>query len=172
MARRFRQWPSVAVTLFAAILSAVAVRSWWDSRAGTSAVSLAPGTAEILGVIDGNTLLVAQGQAGLGSHATTAPVEYRVRLLGVEVTSPQEPAAAAHLAAIAPPGPARIELDKRRIAVDGSWLAYVYVGQTLVNAQLIARGQARYEAYPGDSQPIGRQLRQAQQEAARAGRGP
>jgi len=179
MARRFRRWPGIATTLIAALACAAALRAWWprDPAAETLVVSstaggrvaLASGACQIVRVSDGNTLLVTQQQDQSGSAAH----RFHVRLLGVRLPegSTSQAIPLADIARLAPPGPARIELDKRRAATDGAWLAYVYVGETLVNAAILRAGDGSYEGYPADSAAIGRQLRQAQDEARRNRRG-
>jgi endonuclease YncB( thermonuclease family) len=178
MARRYCRWPGWSVYLALTLAAVLGVRVWWpNNRAAkpkvvaasfASRTRLQPGRCEILQAIDGHTLLVAQ-------EAQDPPGlrHFRVRLLGV--TLPDEPywkqSAVAELSRIAPPGPAFIECDKRRVAVDGTWLAYVHIGDTLVNANLLLAGVARHEAYPGDSMSIGQSLRRAQADARAHRRG-
>jgi endonuclease YncB( thermonuclease family) len=122
---------------------------------------LQSGPCEILAAEDGNTLLVQQGQ-----------YRFRVRLIGVRLPpDADEQHARDELSRLAPAGPASIELDKRRSGADGSWLAYVYVNESLVNAQMLSTGRAVYEVYPGDSFAAGRRLKEAQSEARRNQRG-
>jgi endonuclease YncB( thermonuclease family) len=64
-----------------------------------------------------------------------------------------------------------LELDKRRSADDGSWLAHVYVGNRLLSDAVIRAGWARYEPHSGDSFAIARLLREAEQQARQEGRG-
>src|SRR5688500_13408330 len=128
MARRFRRWPSVAATLMAGVQLAGVLRAWLPgpkpggrkviSSAAGGRIVLEGGPCKIVTALDGGTLLVEQGK-----H------RFHVRLLGVAwpETAREQQQAQAELARIAPPGPASIELDKRRAAADGSWLAYVWV---------------------------------------------
>jgi hypothetical protein len=92
-------------------------------------------------IIDGQTLEVA-----VQDEARKAT---RVRLLGIRVVD----GASAHqwLASNLVHQTVRIKLDKRRRATDGAHLAYVYLGPIFVNAEMISRGWARHEPYPGDS---------------------
>jgi micrococcal nuclease len=170
MPRRFRRWPSGWTILAIALLAAAALRTWWpgheaqgeggvvSAHAGTE-VALAAGQCQIVKSVNGNTLLVSQGDGK----------QFRVRLLGV--TADGDPRAPGELAKLAPPGPGWIELDKRRAAGDGAWLAYLYVGERLVNAEILRAGYGRYESYPGDSSSHGRQLREAQAAARQDKRG-
>jgi endonuclease YncB( thermonuclease family) len=119
-----------------------------------STLALIAGPIEVLRALDGNTLLVIQN----GNR-------YRVRLLGV--TPSAEPRAAKALSALAVEGPARIEFDKRRVAPDGAWLAYMYVNERLVNAAIVRAGLGRYESYPGDSATRGRLIKEAESAARR-----
>lgn len=171
MTRRFRRWPGALATLLVIALFAAVLRAWLrtggedgpdliSSTAGGRIV-LQGGPCEVLSLEDGNTLLVSQGD-----H------RFRVRLIAIALPQgADDQVAKDELSRIAPPGPASIELDKRRAAPDGSWLAYVYVDDNLVNARLLATGRASYEVYPGDSFTVGRQLREAQNDARRNRRG-
>lgn len=168
---RFRRWPSpwgvlVVVTLLGAIAGPRIYRQWFrepatDNLAGTSTVGarvlLANGSCEIVRVLDGRTLIVSQG---------SPPVPFRVRLFGIAPLKAEAAAEAHHaLSAAAPAGSAFIELDKRRSAEDSAWLAHVSVGGRLLCEAVIRAGWATYEPHSGDSFPVGRLLREAQQEA-------
>jgi endonuclease YncB( thermonuclease family) len=99
-------------------------------------------------------------------------VLFRVRLLGVaEGDRGTAERATQALAAIAPAGPAFLELDKRRSADDGSWLAYVYLGGRLLSDAVIRGGWGRYEAYSGDAMDVARLLSQAEKQARSEQRG-
>jgi|GEM_PF-5496241 len=170
MLRRFRRWPSGWTMLAIVLLAAAASRAWWTGRnaqgegefasahAGVE-VALAAGQCQIVRAVDGNTLLVSQGDGK----------QFRVRLLGVIADG--DPRAPAELAKLAPPDPGWIELDKRRAAGDGAWLAYLYVSDRFINAEMLRAGFGRYEAYPRDSSSHGRQLREAQAAARHNKRG-
>src|SRR5262245_30767389 len=170
MPRRFRRWPSGWTILAIVVLAAAATRPWWPGRkahgegeiasayAGAR-IALEPGHCQIVRPLDGNTLLAVQGDGK----------QFRVRLLGVNASD--DARAASELAKLAPAGPGRIELDKRRAAPDGAWLVYLYVGEQFVNAEILRAGLGRYDAYPGDSASHGRQLREAADEARREKRG-
>ena len=64
-----------------------------------------------------------------------------------------------------------MRLDRRRIDQYGRYLAYVYVGDAMLNEELVRAGLARVSTYSGDSAPIERRLLRAQDEARQAGRG-
>jgi hypothetical protein len=147
MSRRFRRRPSLWLAIGIAV--ALAGRSWLDQRDEVSTVL--PDEAVVLAVVDGQTLELAPLD---NSRPAT-----RVRLLGIQVVD--DVAARQWLAANLANQTVRIELDKRRRATDGAQLAYVYLGPTFVNAELIRRNWARHEPYPGDSASHARLLREA-----------
>ncbi len=126
--------------------------------------TLASRPGEIQSILDGRTLLVQQGD----SNRTFA-----VRLIGVALPESEadRQSAQKQLAALAPSGPVLVELDKRRVADDGTWLAYVYVGSVLLNAEILRTGTANHDVYPGDSLSIAQTLKAAQSEAKMNGRG-
>ena len=178
MPRRFRRWPSLtafAVVAAVVILSGGAASRWFGGprTSPEKAILLADngrhllreGDCEILRVVDGLTLDVKQ-----------PPKEghiFRVRLIGVGQFEDVDLARQAQstLERLASPGPATIELDKRRAAPDQSWLAYVYVDGRLLNAEIIRSGWCEYRVYPGDSFTQGREMAAAQREAREAGLG-
>jgi micrococcal nuclease len=154
------------LTLFAgAALALFAMRLWWpvrtDSQApfGDSSLALSQhalenGTCEIIRAVDGNTVHVAQQGR-----------QFRVRLLGVSGCN--DPRAVAFAGDLAKTAEVSIELDKRRAAADGAWLAYLFADGQLVNAAILRSGWGRYDPYPGDSPSHGRQLREAEAAARR-----
>jgi micrococcal nuclease len=106
--------------------------------------------------------------------------EARVRLLGIDTpetvkpnapVEPWGPEATEFTKRLTAEGNVRLELDKRRIDRYGRSLAYVYVGDRLLNEELVRAGLARVSVYPGDSATIERRLRAAEAEARKAERG-
>lgn len=61
--------------------------------------------------------------------------------------------------------PVGIRLDKRRIDVDGTYLAHVYVDAELLSYFLVKNGLAVVQSTPSDSPSIIRQLRKAESAA-------
>ena len=190
MPRRFYRRPALPTLLFFALV--VGLVFWTTFRLGSrvpegerevaaafggpAEVLLRPGRCQIVRVMDAATLLVRQKDF---DGQTEVSRLFRVRLLGVK-TPPNvdraaerddDPAAHALKALARSSSEAVIDLDKRRIAADESWLAYVYCGEKLLNAEMIRAGAAKYDNYPGDNASIARRLRQAQDEARRAKRG-
>jgi len=145
MSRRFRRRPPLWLWLALGIVTALVGRAWL-TRPAEIATVLAD-DAVVLSIVDGQTLEVDS------SPAT------RVRLLGICVVD--EVSAQQWLASNLINQTVRIELDKRRRAMDGAHLAYVYFGPMFVNAEMIRRGWARHEPYPGDSARHARLMREA-----------
>jgi endonuclease YncB( thermonuclease family) len=155
--------------MLALLIAGCVLRLGWPAisrdRAGSlPRETLSAGPCEIAQVMDGRTLLVRQGDV---DHT------FAVRLLGVALPASEADrlVAAKELEKIAPLGHALIELDKRRLADDGTWLAYVYVESVLLNAEILGAGAAKHDLYPGDSPSIAQTLKAAQSEANRNGRG-
>ena len=59
----------------------------------------------------------------------------------------------------------RIRFDRRRLTSDGLLTAYVFVGDRLINAELLRLGWGCAATHPADSGPLRRQLQAAEQEA-------
>ena len=127
---------------------------------------LAEGLYEVQRVVDGDTLLLA-------NHA-------RVRLIGAdtpETVKPNHP--------VEPWGPeasefsrqfvagrqVRLELDRERLDKYGRFLAYVWVGDRMLNEELIRAGLARAELQYHYSASMKTRFRRAEADAKSAGRG-
>jgi micrococcal nuclease len=128
-------------------------------------------------VVDGDTLVVEPMDVPRSRQRAI-----RVRLLGVdapETVHPNKP--------VEPWGPessalvnelvskagnrARLQLDKERLDRYGRVLAYVWLGDTMLNEELIRAGVARAELRFRYSQPMKRRFRAAEAEARAARRG-
>ena len=68
-------------------------------------------------------------------------------------------------------GQVRLRFDRRRKDRFGRWLAYVYVGNQMLNEELVRAGLAKVKVYPGDSTILGRRLELAEELARDARRG-
>jgi endonuclease YncB( thermonuclease family) len=184
MPRRFRRrrrllWLcSGAVALL--IVARVGGERWFPTfwRAANSTTTplsrpaaFVAGPVKVLRVATGDTLVVVQevSDSSTGSKTT---IQDELRLLGIRTPEdgPYREAAAA-FAREAVSGDVRIELDKRRVNRFGQFLAYVYVDDRLLNAELLGVGLARLDPYPGDNLTHARNFKRAKQEAERAGRG-
>ena len=180
MNRRFRRRPRKSALVSLAVLALIAGRYSWDlAQQGTApAEQLSEGTGKVVRVVDGDTLIVRQRSLADGDD--NGWCEARVRLLGIdapETVKPEQPVepwgpeAAAFARNFVSEQDVRLQFDKRRIDRYGRVLAYVYVGDRLLNEELVRAGLATASAFPGDSQAMARRLRKAEDEARRASRG-
>ncbi len=121
-----------------------------------------PDTARVIQVIDGDTIIVEGG--------------YRVRYIGIDTPEVYPEVEAFGLEAwqanrrLVEGNEVRLERDVSQTDKYGRLLRYVYVGDVLVNAELVRQGLARAEAYPPDTkyQDL---LEEMEAEARVAGRG-
>ena len=148
LARRFTP---IAALLVAAAVALVVAGCTDRSTAGddTRAASAGAGAAEVVRVVDGDTIVVRLDGA-----------EERVRLLGIdtpESVDPRSPVecfgkeAAAHTASLLPPGtPVRLVRDVEARDRYERLLAYVYRidDGTFVNLRLVEDGYAAVLTYP------------------------
>jgi len=172
MVRRFgsRRIGSLVSLLLAAIF--IALRLWWsgfsvDPPAGNAPAGV-PDASEIRveRVVDGDTLLV-------GDHV-------RVRLIGtntpetVKPDSPVEPwgpEASEFTKQFVAGGMVRLEFDGDRFDRHGRTLAYVWVGERMLNEELIRAGLGRFEPQYHYSENMKRRFAAAQSEAQAEHRG-
>jgi endonuclease YncB( thermonuclease family) len=127
------------------------------------------GDCQVVQVLDSVTLIVAPTSGGEGwADGDRA----RVRLLGIE-SPPRawESEAEALTRSLVDRERVHLRLDRRRIAHDGVFLAYVLVDGRLLNAELVRRGLARAATHPTDSGEMARQLISAESEARGLGLG-
>ncbi len=104
----------------------------------------------------------------------------RIRLLGVEAdhgldsTVREAPLAVSHMSCGIPnvlQQQVRVQLDRRRLDVDGAILAYVHAGDRLLNEEIIRAGLARAATQPQDLPSLARRLQAAEREARQQRRG-
>jgi len=190
-ARFRRQWTLGRSILFALLFAAAARLAWTlvrDSSLDPTGGALESGECHILSVAEDGTLIVRQPPGferrdALGATPQSSVVR-RVRLLGARSfadSAPPSPRNSATrefnqhsvtwLRATAEGRAARLEFDRRRFDDQGCWLAYVYLGEQLINVEVLRMGWVRYEHHPGDSPAKQRAMRQAENEARRAERG-
>lgn len=184
--RRRRRWLWLAgVGASLLVLARIGGERWFPSRwlpsrwqranSATSPLSrnaaFVAGPVRVLRVAAGDTLVIEQEVADTSTGSKTTLRE-ELRLLGIRAPD-DEPSRAAAIAFLqeATSGPVRIELDKRRVNRIGQYLAYVYVDDRLLNAELLRAGLARIDPYPGDNLTHARTLQRATNEAQRARRG-
>ena len=121
-----------------------------------------PEAATVTRVIDGDTIVIDTGQ--------------RVRYIGIDTPEVYPEQEAYGMEAwqanreLVEGRKVRLERDVSETDKYGRLLRYVYVEDTLVNAELVRRGLAEARAYPPDTK-YQQLLEQAEEEARQAGRG-
>ena len=166
--RRFSRRPWRPLILASFLAAWVLLRWYQTSRLPREPEVLSPGPASLAEVIDGDTLRLTN--------------RARIRLLGVDTPEihhddpslPADPLALEardFVVALTRERPIRLEFDRERIDRYGRFLAYVWVGDQLLNEELLRAGLARglFE-YPYSEQKK-RRFRAAQAEAQAARRG-
>jgi len=150
MSRRFRP-PRRSGYVWLVVLVLVIIARFWGGPAGQQPhasrhESLPAGQHHVVRVVDGDTLLV-------DPHA-------RVRLIGVNAPETVKPDW--------PVEPwVRLEFDDEPLDAYDRYLAYVYVGDRMLNEELARAGLARFEPNFHYSSAMKRRFRQAQDEAKR-----
>lgn len=164
--RRFPLGACAALALFGAFLGwRLGCVKHRPIVADWSATPLVEGSYEVVRVTGGDRLEVRR--AGSPSRRV-----YVVRLLGVGVADHRFKAPARKWLKRRLAGDfCRLEFDKRRLDRQGAFLAYLYVGEALINEELIREGLAAVDLKPDDSAQIARRLDDAQADAIAAKRG-
>ena len=151
---------------FAAIVLLLVLRIWQQHARLDPPEALAEGEHRVERVIDGDTLLLTGGA--------------RVRLIGVDCpetvkpdhpVEPFGPEASAFTKSFVAGGKVRLQFDRERIDRYDRFLAYVFVGDAMLNEELLRAGLARVEHRFHYSQSIKRQFDRAEAEARQARRG-
>jgi hypothetical protein len=155
MHRVFRRRWSFFRWLCLGLLLLILIRIWGRSPPRNT-VPLPVGLVRVLEVEPGAILHVEP------VHAAQAE-RYRVRLIGLPHR--ELPAATSWLRDTYLGKELRVALDKRRIDADGVYLAYLYAGNTFVNAELIRRNLADYEPYLGDASPPAKLMKEAEKQS-------
>jgi micrococcal nuclease len=161
---RYRRRPRSAVWLIVVIVLLIAIRLQREP------VHVPPveqaGTVHVQRVVDGDTLLLVGGE--------------RVRLIGVDTPesvkpdTPEEPygrEASEFTKSIAEDRDVRLEFDRERVDQYGRTLAYVYVGDLLLNEELVRQGFSRAETRFPFRADMQRRLLAAEEEAREGRRG-
>jgi micrococcal nuclease len=163
--------PALAIGVLVAVGVALLVAVRLAGAGGSGGVDGPPGTATVVHVIDGDTLVVDLG-----------PSEEHVRLIGIdtpETVDRDRPAecfgaeASHRLAELVPPGAAvRLERDVEARDQYDRLLAYVYRSDDdlFVNRTLVADGYAEALVYPPNTAHTA-DLARAEREARAAGAG-
>ncbi|MEX0978518.1 MAG: thermonuclease family protein [Pirellulales bacterium] len=127
---------------------------------------LAEGPHRVVRVVDGDTIVIAPDSfvrfIGVDTPETVKP-EHPVEPFGPEATDFTKKFLSG--------GTARLSFDRERVDRFGRFLAYVWVGDRLLNEELLRAGLARWEPNFNYSGDMKRRFRQAQDEARRAGLG-
>ena len=141
-------------------------RLWTTAAPEPAAAPLVSGVYQVEYVYDGDTLLLTTGQ--------------RVRLIGVDTPEtvkrdhpiePFGPEATTFTRAFVADGQVRLDFDRERLDRYGRWLAYVWVGDRMLNEELLRAGLARFEPQYHYSETMKRRFRIAQENAQSARRG-
>jgi micrococcal nuclease len=166
MRRRFRPPRRGRGVLLAAVVLLLAVRAWQQRGRLEPPEFLSEGEHRVERVVDGDTLLLAGGA--------------RVRLIGVDSpetvrpdhpVEPWGPEASAFAKKFVSGGTVRLQFDRERVDRFDRFLAYAFVGDKMLNEELVRHGLARVEHRFHYSQAIERQFDRAEQEARLARRG-
>ena len=164
---RLRRRPPSSVVLSCAVLGLILLRLFSGSNVPDSQVFDEGTTQQVKRVVDGDTLLLEDGQ--------------RVRLIGIDTpetkrpdfpVEPLGPEASQFTTALVGDGQVRLEFDRERLDQYHRLLAYVYLPDgRLLNEEIIRAGfsQAQLQ-YPYRSD-MKQRFREAEEEARSARRG-
>jgi len=157
-----------AVVLLAALAVLIALRYWQERPYRLPPEALSEGTYRVERIVDGDTLLLAN--------------RARVRLQGIDTPEtvkpnhPEEPfgreasAFTKRLVAEAG-GTVRLQFDRERVDKYGRFLAYVWVGDRMLNEELVRAGLATAETRFRYAAAMKTRFRRAEDEARAARRG-
>ncbi len=121
-----------------------------------------PDTARVTQVIDGDTIVIANGSRVRYIGIDTPEVYPKLESFGSEAWQANRELVEGKVV--------RLERDVSDTDRYGRLLRYVYVDGTFVNAELVRRGLARARAYPPDTR-YQDHLQELETEARQAGRG-
>jgi micrococcal nuclease len=166
MGRRFRRFPRRWNASLVLVVALVLLWQWYHGPPQAPPKSLAEGDYQVQRVVDGDTLVLANGA--------------RVRLLGVdtpETVKPNTPVqpwgseASAFAKAFVAGGTVRLTFDSERTDKYDRFLAYVWVGDRMLNEELLRAGLGKALLQYPYSSAMKRRFRQAEAEAKQARRG-
>ncbi len=165
--RRFRRRGVRWLAILVGLVVLVVARLWYSPEPLARQVTLEPGPHAVVRVVDGDTIVVVPHE--------------RVRLIGVDTpetvkpdhdVEPYGPEASQFTEDFLSGGMARLEFDRReRFDRYGRHLAYVWVGERMLNEELLRAGLGRWEPGFHYADAMKRRFRQAQREAQEQGRG-
>ena len=155
MKRRFRP-PRRSLLALLGLVLLVALRLWDSPPIAPVAAPLPAGVFHVQRVVDGDTLLLSGGDRlrliGVDTPETVKP-EHPIEPLGPEATRFTSQFLAG--------GTARLSFDRERVDRYGRHLAYVWVGDRMLNEELLRSGLARFEPQFHYSEAVKRRFRQA-----------
>jgi micrococcal nuclease len=160
--RRWRPWLVMATVAGLVLL----LRTWQQNDTPAEPNLLGEGPHQVARVIDGDTIVLA-------NHA-------RVRLLGADSPETKHPAmppqpwgaeATEFTRAFIGSEPVRLAFDRERKDRYGRFLAYVYVGERMLNEELLRAGLARTLLQYPYAAAMKRRFKAAEDEAKAAKRG-
>lgn len=153
------------LTILLIVVVLVALARWWQPEAPPPD-ALAPGVYEVKRVVDGDTLVLANGA--------------RVRLIGADTPEtvkpnhpiePWGPEASDFTREFVASGEVRLEFDREVKDKYGRFLAYVWVDDRMLNEELIRAGLARAEPQYHYAAAVKKRFLRAEADARAAGRG-
>ena len=164
MHRRFRRRPPKAAVVLVIVVLIIAARAGWHvsfrPQRPRSPESLAEGEYHVVRVVDGDTIIVtprnSRPRDAPDALAAREPAEARVRLLGIDTPETKHPykpvqffghEASQFNSSIVEGKQVILEYDAGRRDRYNRLLAYVYVGDMFVNAELVAQGYAQTATY-------------------------
>ncbi|MCX7426617.1 MAG: thermonuclease family protein [Planctomycetia bacterium] len=164
--RRRRIRPRDAILLLVVVALVVGARRWYGDAEPSRPESLAEDAYQVQRVVDGDTLLLAN--------------EARIRLIGADTpetvkpnwpVEPWGPEATEFTKQFVAGGEVWLRFDRERQDRYGRFLAYVWVGDRMLNEELIRAGLAKAEMGFRYSSSMKTRFRRAEQEARAAQRG-
>jgi len=162
----YRRRRALAVLLVLAAL--VLVRLWQQDPSRAPPETLDEGTYRVERVVDGDTLLLANGARvrlqGVDTPETVKP-NHPVEPFGPEATEFTRRFVAGGN------GTVRLQFDRERLDKYGRFLAYVWVGDRMLNEELVRAGLATAELGYRYSSAMKTRFRRAEEEAKDAARG-
>ena len=167
MSRPFRKRRLNRVAFAALLLVIAAVVLRRQSNTDDTAAWLPPGEYRVQHVVDERRLLLRSCKqpelaAPVGLLGTAAPAPWPDRLRRV---------AQQRLSRLTKQQIVRLRLDRRRITPEGELLGYVFVGENLLNADLVEHGLAVAATRPEDCHAIVQRIKRAEDVARAEKRG-